>query len=39
RGVPYAAYVTTNVPVAVQYSRCDTTQHALAFMTAMAYHG
>lgn len=37
RGVPYAVYVKSNVPVVVQYSRCDTTQPELAFMGVMAY--
>jgi len=35
RGVPYAAVVESGVPVFVQYSRCDTTQTAMAFMTAI----
>ena len=29
--------VKSNVPVVVQYSRCDTTQSELAFMAVMAY--
>lgn len=33
RGVPYAARVGSDVPVGVQYSRMDTSQHALALMT------
>lgn len=37
RGVPYAVYVKSSVPVVVQYSRCDTTQSELAFMGVMAY--
>lgn len=37
RGVPYAVLVKSNVPVVVQYSRCDTTQPELAFMAVMAY--
>lgn len=37
RGVPYAIRVESNVPVAVQYSRMDTTQPALSLMTAMAF--
>ena len=35
RGVPYALVVDSSVPVAVQYSRCDTTQERMAFMTAV----
>lgn len=35
RGVPYAARVESDVPVFVQYSRCDTTQTQMAFMTAI----
>lgn len=37
KGVPYAIYVKSNVPVVVQYSRCDTTQSELAFMGLLAY--
>lgn len=37
RGVGYAARVTSDVPVVVQYTRVDTTQPELALMTAMAY--
>ncbi len=37
RGVPYAIFVKSNVPVVVQYSRCDTTQPELAFMGLLAY--
>jgi len=37
RGVPYAIYAKSNVPVIVQYSRCDTTQAELAFMGLLAY--
>lgn len=37
RGVPYAIYVKSSVPVVVQYSRCDTTQPELAFMGLLAY--
>lgn len=37
RGVPYAMLVRSNVPVVVQYSRCDTTQPELAFMGLLAY--
>lgn len=35
RGVPYAVQVHSSVPVYVQYSRCDTTQQNMAFMTAI----
>lgn len=35
RGVPYAAIVECSVPVWLQYSRCDTTQPSMAFMTAI----
>lgn len=38
RGVPYAVVMTASVPVFVQYSRCDTTQSDLAFMTAIPMH-
>ena len=37
RGVPYAMLVESDVPVIVQYSRCDTTQSELAFMGLLAY--
>lgn len=37
RGVPYAIYVKSSVPVVVQYSRCDTTQQELALMGLLAY--
>ena len=37
KGVPYAILVESNVPVVVQYSRCDTTQPELAFMGLLAY--
>ena len=37
RGVPYAMLIKSNVPVVVQYSRCDTTQPELAFMGLLAY--
>ncbi len=37
RGVPYAIRLESSVPVTVQCSRMDTTQPALALMTAMAY--
>lgn len=36
RGVPYAALVVSSVPVSVQYSRCDTTQANVAFMSTIA---
>jgi len=39
RGVPYAVKVDASVPVFVQYSRCDTTQAHMAFMTAIPTHG
>ena len=35
RGVPYAVVMESTVPVHVQYSRCDTTQPNMAFMTAI----
>lgn len=35
RGVPYAVVMVSNVAVWVQYSRCDTTQTNMAFMTAI----
>lgn len=35
RGVPYAVRLECSVPVYVQYSRCDTTQPNMAFMTAI----
>lgn len=38
RGVPYAAVVECSIPVYVQYSRCDTTQPQMAFMTAIPMH-
>ncbi len=38
RGVPYAAVVVSSAPVFVQYSRCDTTQTQMAFMTAIPSH-
>ena len=37
RGVPYAVRVESSVPVVVQCSRMDTTQTALALMSAVAY--
>ncbi len=39
RGVPYAAVLTSSVPVVVQYTRVDTTQPELALMSAMAFPG
>ena len=36
RGVPYAALIESDREVAVQYSRCDTTQAALSFLSAVA---
>ncbi len=38
RGVPYAVVVECSEPVFVQYSRCDTTQPQMAFMTAIPMH-
>jgi len=38
RGVPYAIRMVSSVPVHVQYSRCDTTQANMAFMTAIPPH-
>ena len=35
RGVPYAVIMVSSEPVWVQYSRCDTTQQNMAFMTAI----
>lgn len=37
RGVPYAVLVDSDRPVIVQHTRLDTSQPALALMTAMAY--
>ncbi len=37
RGVPYAMLVKSNVPVVVQYSRLDTTQAEMSFMSLIAY--
>ncbi|MBR0157915.1 MAG: hypothetical protein IJM24_02410 [Clostridia bacterium] len=37
RSVPYAMLVESDVPVVVQYSRCDTTQGELAFMGLLAF--
>jgi len=34
-GVPYAGLVKTEFPIAVQYSRCDTTQSDMGFMTVI----
>jgi hypothetical protein len=39
KGVPYAAYVRSGVPIVVQYSRADTTDGPASFMTTMAYPG
>ena len=38
RGIPYAMWIHASAPVIIQYSRLDTTQERMAFMTAMAYH-
>ena len=35
--VPYAVLLESDVPLVAQYSRCDTAQEALTFMTTMAY--
>lgn len=35
--VPYAILVESDVEIVCQYSRCDTAQTALTFMTTMAY--
>lgn len=35
RGVPYAVVVESSAPVYVQYSRCDTTQRDMAFMSVI----
>ena len=37
RGVPYAMLVESDVPVVVQYSRLDTTQAEMSFMSLIAY--
>ena len=37
KGVPYAALVESSVPVAVQYSRIDTTQPNETLATTLAY--
>ena len=37
RNKPYAIHVKSDVPVVVQYSRCDTTQGELAFMGLLAF--
>lgn len=36
-GVPYAALVSSDVPVVVQYSRLDTTQAENGLITTIAY--
>ena len=36
-GIPYAARITSDVPIIVQYSRLDTTQVQATLMTTMAY--
>lgn len=36
-GVPFALAVESNVPIIVQHTRLDSTQPALALMTAMAF--
>lgn len=36
RGVGYAAVLESNTPIAVQYTRVDTTQKELALMSTMA---
>lgn len=35
RGVPYAVILESSLPIWVQYSRCDTTQPQMAFMTCI----
>jgi len=35
--ISYAILVESDVPIVCQYSRCDTAQEALTFMTTMAY--
>ena len=37
KGLPYAAYVRSSVPIVVQYSRADTTDGPASFMTTIAY--
>lgn len=37
RGVPYATRIESDVPIAVQCSRMDTSQEALALMTVVAH--
>lgn len=37
KGLPYASYVKSSVPVVVQYSRADTTDGPASFMTTIAY--
>jgi len=39
QGVPYAMMVKSNTEIIVQYSRMDTSQAAMALMTAIAYQG
>jgi len=36
-GVPYAMMVESNIKIVVQYTRLDTTQAEMSFMTAIAY--
>lgn len=36
-GVPYAALVASDVPVVVQYSRCDASHPSVTLMTSVAY--
>ncbi len=37
RGVPYAALVRSQIPVVVQYSRCDASHPAVTLMTSVAH--
>ncbi len=37
KGIPYAAMVSSNIPIIVQYTRLDATQPACTLMTTMAY--
>lgn len=37
RGVPYASKIECSVPVAIQYTRVDTTQPENSIMTTIAY--
>ena len=37
QGVPYAALLSSDVPVVVQYSRCDASHPAVTLMTSVAY--